>query len=262
MLLGLLRPSAGAIQIFNMAMPQQRLAILQHVGALVEMPSLYPHLTGYENLAITRRLRRAQPADIRRALAMVRLEGDAGRLVRGYSLGMRQRLALALALLQQPALLILDEPSNGLDPAGIQEMRDLLRRLPEEQGITVFLSSHLLSEVQQVASHVGILRNGRLLFQGSLASLEARHQAAVLLSVDQPQAARQLLETAGYHVEQLADARLRIQVQTGTEEARLNALLVRQQIAVYALSRPAFSLEEVFLQLTRDDESPGSLADA
>ena len=118
----------------------------------------------------------AWPEQIDRVLEIVKLEEDANRLVRGYSMGMRQRLGIALALLNEPDLLILDEPTNGLDPAGIREMRDLISRLPQEQGITVFLSSHLLSEVEQVATHIGIINQGRMLFQGTLDDLHARRR--------------------------------------------------------------------------------------
>jgi ABC-2 type transport system ATP-binding protein len=168
MLLGLIRPDSGKVRLFG---KHFEFSMLNRVGSLVEAPSLYPHLTGRENLEVTRRLVGAARADIDRVLAIVRLARDADRLVREYSLGMRQRLGLALALLNSPELLILDEPTNGLDPAGIHEMRDLLRRMPAEHGVTVFLSSHLLSEVEQIAGSVGIIREGRMLFQGSLAEL-------------------------------------------------------------------------------------------
>ena len=175
LLLQLIRPDAGVVRVLGLTLPKQRQAILRQVGTLVEMPSLYPHLTGYENLDITRRLLGKERRQIDHVLGIVRLESAARRLVRDYSLGMRQRLALALALLGDPALLILDEPTNGLDPAGIQEMRALLKTLAVERGITVFLSSHLLSEVEQIASHIGILAHGKLVFQGTLEALRAFH---------------------------------------------------------------------------------------
>src|SRR5262245_29498458 len=168
MLLGLIRPDAGEVRLFGQSLKANHRALMSRVGALVEAPSLYPHLTGRENLEVTRRLLGSPRNRIDRALETIKLTRDANRRVREYSLGMRQRLGLALALLNQPELLILDEPTNGLDPAGIHEMRDLLCRLPAELGLTVFLSSHLLSEVEQIASHIGIIQARRLLFQGTL----------------------------------------------------------------------------------------------
>jgi ABC-type multidrug transport system ATPase subunit len=148
MLLGLIRPNAGEVSLFGRSLSEQRLELLRRVGSLVESPSLYPHLTGWENLELIRRMVGGKPSEIEHALAVVRMEDAAHRLVREYSLGMRQRLGLAVALYGQPELLILDEPTNGLDPAGIHEMRELICSLPHE-GLTVFLSSHLLSEVDQ-----------------------------------------------------------------------------------------------------------------
>jgi lantibiotic transport system ATP-binding protein len=178
MLLGLIRPQTGSYEVFGSAAPGGRES-LARIGSLVETPSLYPHLSAVENLEVTRRLlgsARVPKSAIDRVLQVVRLQDpkDSRRLVREYSLGMRQRLGLALALLHAPSLLILDEPTNGLDPAGIHEMRDLLRRMPTEHGVTVFLSSHLLGEVEQIASHVCIIHLGRILFQGTLEELRAR----------------------------------------------------------------------------------------
>src|SRR4029450_5602615 len=172
MLLGLIRPDEGEVRLFGRPLAGHHRELMRSVGALVETPSLYAHLTGEENLEVARRLVGGPRANIGEALAIVRLTQDAGRRVREYSLGMRQRLGLAPAAPNRPRLLILDEPSNGLDPAGIQEMRGLLRRLAREQGITVFLSSHLLGEIEQVADHIGIIHEGRLLFQGTLGTLQ------------------------------------------------------------------------------------------
>jgi len=170
LLLGLIKADAGSIRMFGQPFGHE---LLRRIGSLVEMPSLYSHLTGRENLEVTRRQIAAPRSRIDHALAVVRLDADADRLVREYSLGMKQRLGLALALLNAPQLLILDEPTNGLDPAGIHEIRELLRGMPREHGITVFLSSHLLSEVEQLAESIGIVHEGKLLFQGSLAQLRA-----------------------------------------------------------------------------------------
>src|SRR5689334_3959887 len=147
MLLGLIRPDEGEVKLLGEPFKTHRLSLLKRVGALVENPSLYLHLTGRENLEVTRRLRGLERQQIARVLAIVNLEKDADRKTREYSLGMRQRLGLALALLSEPELLILDEPTNGLDPARIQDIRELLHSLPAEHQITIFLSTHLLTEV-------------------------------------------------------------------------------------------------------------------
>jgi ABC-type multidrug transport system ATPase subunit len=250
MLLGLMRPDAGDIRLFDTLLAANRQWLLQRVGALVETPSLYPHLTGRENLEVTRRLLGAARSLIDRALDIVKLTADAQRCVREYSLGMRQRLGLALALLNQPKLLILDEPTNGLDPAGIHEMRDLLRRLPAEFGITVFLSSHLLSEVEQIASHIGIIHAGRLLFQGALTELQAQQQAQLAIGVTAPEQAAECLTQAGWAAQQREDGMLIVAADSPAAAAQLNHLLVSQGIEVFHLARTQLSLEDMFLTLT------------
>ena len=173
MLLGLVRPTAGEVHLLGFPMPARRREALSRVGAVVEHPTVYPHLTGIENLELTRRLIGAAPSSISRALEIVDLTAPARRLVREYSTGMRQRLGVAIALLGSPELLILDEPTNGLDPAGIEALRELIRGLPGRMNATVFVSSHILAEVEQIADHVGILHEGRLMLQGPLAPMRA-----------------------------------------------------------------------------------------
>lgn len=255
MLLGLMRPEAGEIRLFDTALAGHRQQLLQRVGALVETPSLYPHLTGRENLEVTRRLLGIGRNLIDRALDIVKLTADAGRCVREYSLGMRQRLGLALALLNQPELLILDEPTNGLDPAGIHEMRDLLRRLPAEHGITVFLSSHLLSEVEQIATHIGIIHAGRLLFQGTLPELQAEQQTQLTIGVSAPEEAAQWLTNAGWAVQLRTDGRLMVATASEADAAQLNRLLITHGHEVFHLSRTQLSLEDIFLTLTDGERS-------
>lgn len=171
MLLGLVRPTRGEVDLLGFPMPGRRREALLRVGAVVEAPTVYPHLTGLENLELTRRLIGAVPASIPRVLEIVDMASAARRLVREYSTGMRQRLGVAIALLGSPELLILDEPANGLDPAGIEALRELIRALPDRMDTTVFLSSHILTEIEQVADHVGIIHEGRLALQGPLAPL-------------------------------------------------------------------------------------------
>ncbi len=251
MLLGLIRPDAGHVRLFGEPF---RRRLLARVGALVETPSLYPHLTGRENLEIMRRLNGLKKADVDRALAIVRLNGAAGRLVSGYSLGMRHRLGLALALIGEPELLVLDEPTNGLDPAGIREMRELITGLPAESGTTVFLSSHLLAEVEQVATHVGIIDSGALLFQGSLASLHARMRPRLEIQADRPDEAAALLASASFAAHRNGCG---VVVDDADEAlaARANALLVGRGFAVHHLQLRSPSLEDVFLSMTLKEEA-------
>jgi ABC-2 type transport system ATP-binding protein len=254
MLLGLIRPTKGQIRLFGEPLKRNPLSLLRRIGALVEIPSLYPHLTGYENLEVTRRLVGAKRKQIERVLSIVRLERDAHRRVREYSHGMRQRLALALALLNEPDLLILDEPTNGLDPAGIREMRELVHSFPEQYGVTVFLSSHLLSEVEQVATHIGIINKGHLLFQGTLSELKAQRQERVLLTVDRGEAAVQVLQGAGWTVQQHSDNQLAVLTKGQMDAAEINTLLVGQGISVVHLNAEEWSLEAIFLQLTNSPD--------
>jgi ABC-2 type transport system ATP-binding protein len=257
MLLGLIRPDAGEVNLFGSPLAANRRTLMRRVGALVEAPSLYPHLTGRENLEVTRRMLGAPRALIDRALDIVKLAQDAHRRVREYSLGMRQRLGLALALLNKPDLLILDEPTNGLDPAGIHEMRELLRRLPAEFGVTVFLSSHLLSEVEQTASHIGIIHEGRLLFQGTLAELRDEHRAQLTLGVNQPEEAVGYLTADGWGVRVRADGMLSVAATTSEEAVRVNNLLVGRRLEVFHLAPAQVSLEDIFLTLTGGKAAEG-----
>jgi lantibiotic transport system ATP-binding protein len=262
MLLGLIRPTIGLAKLFGEPLHSARLRLLRRVGALVESPSIYPHLTGRENLEVTRRLRGLKLSSIDRALGIVRLQPDADRLAREYSHGMQQRLGIALALLAEPELLLLDEPTNGLDPAGIHEIRDLICRLPKEYGVTVFLSSHLLAEVELVATHITIMNRGRLLFQDTIEALHSQLQENLVLSVDQPEAASALLAQAGWRVQGSSNHHLTVPSCRESEAGRLNALLVSHGIEVTHLSVARPTLEESFLVLTgrRAEESMGDAA--
>jgi ABC-2 type transport system ATP-binding protein len=249
-LLGLIRADAGQVHLFSQPLRQNRTALLRRVGSPVESPSLYPNLTGRENLEVTQRLTGGDRAQIERVLHTVRLESAAGRRVRGYSNGMRQRLGLALALLNQPELLILDEPTNGLDPNGIQEMRELIGRLPVQYGVTVFLSSHLLAEVEQIATHIGIIQEGRLRFQGSLDDLHARMEEHVVLGVDQPAEAQALLRQSGWTLQRNGGQRLTVAANGRSDAALINAQLVGGAVYIFHLSPEQPTLEDVFVTLT------------
>ena len=249
MLLGLIRPTAGEIHFFGQPVQPGDWRRLERVGALVEAPSLYPNLTGRENLEVSRRMLDLPRSQIARVLAIVELSQDADRLVRHYSLGMQQRLAIALAMLNDPKLLVLDEPTNGLDPSGIQEIRALIRDMPAKAGTTVFLSSHLLSEVELMASHVGILQNGRLRFQGPLAQLKQQWGAVLQIEVSQPDEAAALLKQLGWqtHVD---GAVLQVSNVSPEKAAEIHQAFVQHGMLISQFYLRQAGLEEMFLALT------------
>ncbi len=251
MLLGLIKPTSGSVQLFDTPAKEKRMELLRRIGSLVEAPSLYAHLTGWENLEVIRRLRGVDRSHIERVLKIVNLEKDAHRLAGQYSQGMQQRLGLALALLGEPRLLILDEPTNGLDPAGIHEIRELIRRLPQEHGVTVFVSSHLLTEVEQIATHIGIILGGILIFQGTPDQLRAQYQDHVVIKVDQPQIAQQLLLGLGWKANWNGNHHLRVAANGEADAALMTKQLVQGGVKIYRLGLEQLSLEDIFLRLTQ-----------
>jgi ABC-2 type transport system ATP-binding protein len=252
LLLGLLKPTAGSIQIFGLDVATQRQASARNVGAIVETPCHYDHLTGRENLDISRRLITAPKADLDRVLGITELADAADRPVKGYSLGMRQRLGLARALLGSPKLLILDEPTNGLDPNGIRDMRDLIRALPEREGVTILVSSHILAEVEQVATHVALMHAGRLLLQAPVAELMGAQSSTVRFRVDQADALKTLLTQRGIasHLDELGRvcADQRSAKIDARDLASINAELVQRGVAVSEIHTLEPNLEQIFVQ--------------
>ncbi|AKK01969.1 ABC transporter ATP-binding protein [Corynebacterium epidermidicanis] len=248
MLLGLLKPTAGEIYMMGRPMNRQtRVDVLAQVGSLIEQPSAYLHLTGAENLRIATRLLRAKPENVERAIRLVRLEKHMNKLVKDYSLGMKQRLGIALALLRDPQILILDEPTNGLDPAGIEEIRELIVSLARDEGRTVLVSSHLLSEIEKMATELSIIHQGQLLFQGTQRELfetklpdvfvetTCGSQAASVLQALQP-----TLVPGGVMVPNLSEQ----------DVSDLCVQLVGHNIPITQVVRQHRSLEEVFIGLT------------
>jgi ABC-2 type transport system ATP-binding protein len=245
MLLGLIRPSSGRVSVFGEPLSQRTLG---RIGALVETPSAYAHLTGTENLEVTRRMLGAPKANIARSLDRVGLSDAAQRAVRGYSLGMKGRLSLAAALLNDPELLILDEPTNGLDPQGIREVRDLIKSFPA-QGVTVLVSSHLLLEIEQIASHVGIIVGGRMRFSGPLEALRARSRPSLKINVDDPVRALKVLARCGVDTARTGDG---LEVYALDRAAAVNRALVEAGVEVSSLTPKTDSLEDLFLELTKE----------
>ncbi|MFC7749357.1 ABC transporter ATP-binding protein [Paenibacillus thermoaerophilus] len=254
MLLGLAKPTYGSIRVFGKDLRRERLAVLRKVGSLVEYPSYYGHLNAVENLEAVRRLLGAPKSRIDEVLATVRLTKDAKRPVKGYSLGMKQRLGIATALLGQPELLILDEPTNGLDPAGILEIRELIVSLPKQHGVTILVSSHLLSEIDQMATRVGIIAKGRLIFQDSIDTLRKQASSRIWLGVSDPEQAWKLLLANGYQADW---DRTQLTVDRTSDEtvAAMVAVLVRNNFSVYRVEEDKASLESIFLSLTGGEGS-------
>ena len=248
MLLGLIRPTRGEVALFGLDLRRHRNQILARTGSLVETPSVYEHLSARENLEIPRRILDAPRSDIDRVLQIVGLENASGRMVRSFSLGMKQRLGLAQALLGKRDLLILDEPTNGLDPAGIQEMRSLIRQLPVQHGVTVFLSSHLLSEIEQVATHVGMLSQGELIFQGTIGELQGMRRSRLQIRVSEMDSALTLLNSRGWAVRQANGYLL---ASDTSAAAAMNRTLVEAGFEVHHLAAESSSLEDVFLKMTQ-----------
>ena len=255
MILGLVRPTEGGITLFNVPVNEKnRMKLLSQTGSLIESPSYYGHLTGEENLRIVQTLKGCSEKDIDEVLKIVRLHEARKKPVNHYSLGMKQRLGLAAALLGFPKLLILDEPTNGLDPAGIQEMRELICSLPGVYNMTVLVSSHLLSEIDQMADYVGIIRKGELVYQDTLKSLHAHSKEQIALRVSHTAIALDLLRQSGIEAVQEKDYLLLPMVDDACV-ANLCRNLISQNISLYRIEKREKSLEDIFLSLTGKESS-------
>ncbi len=252
MLLSLIRGDEGSIRIMGQSLQRDREKILRNVGSLVEGPSYYGHLSAYKNLKIICMLLDLPEKDIDEFLDIVRLSPFARQTVKGYSLGMKQRLGIAQALIRRPKLLILDEPMNGLDPAGIQEIRNLMLSLCHQQGITIFLSSHILSEIQTIADEIGIIQNGRLIFQDSIQELEKKSTTRLLVRIENQQEAFRVLSAAGADVV-LQEGELLISLSDEIDQARVFNIL--QSFSIQHMQELTVSLEDIFLNLTGKDGS-------
>ena len=256
MLLGLVHPTGGSVELLDHTMNEtNRIPLLRQTGSLIESPSGYLHLTARENLAIVADLKGVAHKDIDRVLEIVHLTADANRKVGQYSLGMKQRLGIAMALLGSPKLLVLDEPTNGLDPAGIQEMRELIRTMPAATGATVLISSHLLGEMEQMVEHVGIIDHGRMLFEGPLTELQRHSKGALTLRLLHPAKALPVLQANGLPTAAVGEDNtialppLRDDLLAGLVQA-----LADSGAGVVGLTQHTRTLEEIFLTLTAPKE--------
>lgn len=249
LVLGLLTIQKGRIELFGKQLQHDRIDILKRIGSLIEQPSLYGHLTAKENLEVYRPVYGTSRERVNEVLKIVELEHTGNKTVKRFSLGMKQRLAIALALLNRPELLILDEPTNGLDPNGIIELRQLIRKLNKVYGMTILISSHILAEVEKMVTHLGIIAKGSMLFQGSLKELHhlQQHQARLHINTSDNEAAIRFLHQ--FHPQRDRD-RLVIPYTGTSQVAEINRILTRNELDVYLLHPKDHSLEQLFIELT------------
>ena len=251
LLLGLLRADEGQAFVDGIDVAADRIGAARRVGALLEAHGFYAHLSGRANLDLSRRLLGVPAREVDRVLEVTDMTGHARRRVSDYSLGMRQRLGLARAMLGAPQVLVLDEPTNGLDPEGIADMRHFLRALPERTGATVLLSSHLLGEIEQTATHVGVLSEGKLVLEGALSELKAGLGGELAIEADDLAGAAVVAQSHGFEVER-DDAGLVATLKPGDElcaaTAALGRALCAADIAIHALTPRVRSLETLYRQ--------------
>lgn len=258
MIMGLIKPNNGHIQIFGHEIGRNHNEYLADIGAIIETPGFYENLSAYENLEITAKMFKTEECMINESLKIVGLLNNKDydikdRTVGKFSLGMKQRLGIANALIHSPRILILDEPTNGLDPAGIIEMRKLIRHLSESMGITIFMSSHLLSEVQQIADYIAIIDKGQLLQEGTLQSINSSEQSFLILETNKLKNTIQIIESLNFNYENTS-AGIKVFC-TREDNMKINKLLVKNSINVYNLGSVSKTLEERFLGITHESNS-------
>jgi len=252
LLMNLLQVQEGRIQIFGKELKSNRLEILSQIGSLIEQPAIYLHLTGKENLLNRALLLQVPETRVDEMLELVHLTNAAHKKAGQYSLGMKQRLGIALALLSDPKLLILDEPTNGLDPNGIIEVRELLMRLVNEHKKTVFVSSHLLAEIERMATHVGIINNGELLFQGSIDELQALNKPQVQIETANTADAANYLTRNNITVSDVDDQHIYVPYTSKQQMGEINAMLNQMGYTVYSINKQQKDLEKLFLAITQN----------
>jgi lantibiotic transport system ATP-binding protein len=250
LLLGLIRQQQGEISILGNSLQKNRTEVLKKVGSMIESPSLYGHLTAVENLQLLQKIYRCPVSRIEEVLQIIGIADTGKKKVSQFSLGMKQRLSIAVALLHSPSLLILDEPTNGLDPYGIIEIRDLLKKLNEEQGISIIISSHLLAEIEKLVSHVGIISKGKMVFQGTLKALVEKQQSCskTILHCSDMERSKEIIRSMNLNgtAEQ---EKIILPVLAADTIAGLNRQLVNNNIDVYEISTERKDLETIFMDL-------------
>ncbi|MFY0592490.1 ABC transporter ATP-binding protein [Roseivirga sp.] len=251
-LLDLFHSKPGQVKVFGQDLLENKVEILGKVGALIENPSIYKHLSGRQNLEVIRKMVDVPKSRIDEVLKIVRLVDNADKKAKNYSLGMCQRLGLASALLTDPDLLILDEPTNGLDPSGIIEMRELIIELNREHGKTIFLSSHILSEIEKLATDVAIIDEGKILYQGKLEGLQQQGTGIELvIEVDKVKEGAKILKDMNFTISEENGRTIHIPIESKKEVAKINKSLVDADIAVFQLKTSEQNLESIFLNITK-----------
>jgi len=252
LLLNLLKTQEGSIHIFEQELQSNRINIFSQIGSLIEQPAIYLHLSGKENLLNRALLLQVPEKRVNEMLDLVHLTSAAHKKAGQYSLGMKQRLGIALALLSDPKLLILDEPTNGLDPNGIIEVRELLIRLVNQHQKTVFISSHLLAEVERMATHVGIINFGELLFQGSINDLQALNQPQVQIETENTVDAANFLKRNNFTITEVDDHHIYIPFTSKQKMGEINTLLNQNGYTIYSINKQQKDLEKLFLAITQN----------
>lgn len=254
MILSLISRTAGEIEVFGQPIGTDK-QYLNQIGSMIEEPSYYPNLTGYENLLVFQKILGFDKKNIQETLKIVGLDQPKNKkkLVKDYSLGMKQRLALAFALVKKPRLLILDEPTNGLDPAGIHEIRELIIKLAKEQGITVFISTHILSEVEHIADRVGIINHGQLVYEGEIRKIQSNKWLEVRGDFrGRHEAISQVLFGYPCKMLEIQEDKLKL---TNLADQQISSLLrdlIVEKVPIYEVKQEQETLESIFLNLTKE----------
>ncbi|WP_316792938.1 ABC transporter ATP-binding protein [Pedobacter frigoris] len=252
-LLNLLKSPKDTVYLFGKELNSNRIKSLKRLGALVEQPAIYAHMSGKENLinrCILLGINKEKADDM---LALVGLTEAADKKAGKYSLGMKQRLGISLALLSDPELLLLDEPTNGLDPNGIIEIRNLMIELAGKHGKTILVSSHLLSEIERIATHVGIINKGKLLFQGTITELHDLSKPTIEIEVSDIVGASEFLKTNGFEVNTIEEKKISLMYKSADESGKINTLLVQNGFIVSSIYQVRKDLEHLFLDITKNN---------
>lgn len=253
LVLGLLKKQAGDIRIFDKPFDEHRIEILKRTGSLIESPSIYTHLTAVENLNLLQKIYQCPKVRVHEALEMVGLAHTGKKKAGKFSLGMKQRLSIAIAMLHNPSLLILDEPTNGLDPNGIIEVRELLKKINAEKKTTIIISSHLLAEIEKMVTHVGIINKGKLIFQGTMEELHLEQIQSAFISIETNDAMKTMQIISSAQITPvLQHGQVIIPNMEKERIAKLNKLFVENNIEVYSITTVKNDLESIFMDLTKN----------
>ena len=253
MILSLIEPTSGSIEVMNAPINKSN-DYLKYIGSMIEEPSYYPNLTGYENLLVFQKMLGFKEENILKTLELVGLSEEKNRkkLVKAYSLGMKQRLALAFALVKEPQILLLDEPTNGLDPSGIHEIRELIIRLAKEEGLTIFISSHILSEIELIADRVGIINHGRLVYEGEIEKINANNWVEIEGKFDIEKLKNIFGDSFSNRKVEYTAKLIKIWNANNEQIANIVRSLVELDFPIFRVEHRKENLEDIFLKLTKE----------